>query len=74
MPILSKGKTKGNYLITLYGNNLNIGKNIFNNLKNSKKIGNTDIVVLKDKIFFMIRDCCHKTQIEVNFQDDIFYN
>lgn len=70
MPILSKGKTKGNYPITLYGNNLSIGKSIFNSLKNSERIGNTDIVVLKDKILFMIRDCGHATQIEVNFQDD----
>lgn len=70
MPVLSKGKTKGNYPITLYGNNLSIGKSIFNSLKNSERIGNTDIVVLKDKILFMIRDCGHATQIEVNFKDD----
>ncbi len=70
MPVLSKGKTKGNYPITLYGNNLDIAKSIFNSLKKSERIGNTDIVVLKDKILFMIRDCGHATQIEVSFQDD----
>ena len=73
VPILSKEKTVLNYPIALYGHDGVIEKNILQALKDYEKIGDTDILSLKDRILLLIRDCGHALQIEITKENDLYF-
>ena len=75
--VLSSKQNDYGYPITLYGEESDIAKNLFNNFPCELNVGYTDIVSFGDigKVMIMVRDRGHALSIELDYNDnDILVN
>lgn len=68
MPVIS-AKKNGYYPITLYGEENNVSRKIFDEFPLDPKCGWTEIVSMKNKILMMIRDKGHALTIDMDISE-----
>ncbi len=76
MPIISKKANDFQYLITLYGEETDLSKNIFDSFPSDLFVGETDILAMKEKILMMVRYRGHALIMDIdetNTEDIVKY-
>lgn len=69
MPVVDV-KAEDNEPITLYGEENDISRKIFDNFPTDSKCGVTDIISTKDKIIMMVRDLGHALSVDIDISKD----
>ena len=70
MPILDVKKNKNNEEITLYGEQSEIAKQIFDAISPELDVGYTDIISMQDRILMMVRDRGHALTINIDTKEE----
>ncbi len=65
MPIIETKENEYNYAITLYGEETNMARKIFEDFPENLDVGNTDIVAIQGKTLMMVRDRGHALTIDI---------
>lgn len=69
MPIIGTKKNSFGYDITLYGEENEVSKRIFENLPPNLDVGYTDIVSMESRTLMMVRDRGHALTIDIDASD-----
>ena len=66
LPIIATKDNKGKYPITLYGEETELSRELFEDFPDELDCGWTDIISMKDKILMMVRDRGHALTIDID--------
>ena len=70
MPKIEEKSNNDDYPITLYGNENEISRKIYDNFPLDLNVAFTDILSLKDKVLIMVRDRGHALSIEIDVNEN----